>query len=171
MPLSEDLFEQIQSFEHVVRVEKYIRLRMKAFDVVGIEPGAPMRIMTGQPDVHLIEADLTEGAELRAGDADKNVVLAGQLYAQYVGAETGETFYLEDPDYELTIAGKFSTDPASLSSTVMMPLALVQKIYGKQGKVTHFWVTVDSPDNLHNVIQAVQLALGESVEVLPRTHT
>lgn len=171
MPISEDLFEQIQSFDHVLRVEKYIRLRMEAFDVVGVEPGAPLRIMTGQPDLHLIEAELAEGTELKAGDADSGIAFVGELYAQAVGAETGGPFRLGGPEYELVVAGRFSTDPASLSRAVIMPLALVQKIYGLRGLVTHFWVTVDSPDQTHDVIRAIQLALGESVQVLPRTHS
>ncbi len=170
-PLPETLAEQLRSFEHVVEVEGYIRLRMEGFDVVGVEPAAPMRIMTGQPDVHLIEAELSDGAVLRAGDADKDVVLAGELLAQESGVETGAAFRLADPEYALTVGGTFSTEPASLSRALIMPLALVQKIYGKEGQVTHFWVTVDSTENSHDVIRAVQLALGESVQVQARTHS
>lgn len=170
MALQEDLSEQILGFEHVVHVEKYIRLRMESFDVVGIEPGAPMRIMTGQPDVHLIEAMLIAGRKLAAEDADEHSVLAGELFAESVGATTGHTFSLADTDYDLFVVGEFSTAPAPLSSTILVPLSLVQKIYGKDGEVTHFWVSVDSPDYTHDVIRDLQLELGESVEVLPRTH-
>ena len=169
-PLPEDLVEQLQNFAHVVRVEKYIRLRLEAFDVVGVAPGAPLRIMTGQPDVHLIEAGLPNAAGLSAGDAAKNLVLVGDVYAQEVGAEIGGTLRLTDPVYDLTVAGTFSTDPAALSRTLIMPLALLQRIYGREGTVTHFWVTVDSRENTHEVIRAAQLALGDAVEVLPRAH-
>ena len=170
MALDEDLAEQILSYDGVVRVEKYIRLRMESFDVVGIEPSAPMRIMTGQPDVHLTDAELTAGRELEAKDADENLVLAGQLFAQSVGATTGQPFGLPGTEYELVLAGEFSTTPPELSSTVLMPLGLVQEIYGKDRQVTHFWVSVESPDSVHDVIRALQIGLGESVEVLPRTH-
>lgn len=170
LPLDEDLAEEILSYDDVVRVEKYIRLRMESFDVVGIEPSAPMRIMTGQSDVHLTSAELIAGRELEAKDADENLVLAGQLFAQSVGATTGHTFGLPGTEYELVVAGEFSTAPPELSSTILMPLSLVQEIYGKHRKVTHFWVSVESPDSLHDVIRALQLGLGESVEVLPRTH-
>ena len=170
MALDEDLAEQILSYDGVVRVEKYIRLRMESFDVVGIEPSAPMRIMTGQPDVHLTDAELTAGRELEATDADENLVLAGQLFAQSVGATTGQPFGLPGTEYELVLAGEFSTTPPELSSTVLMPLGLVQEIYGKDRQVTHFWVSVESPDSVHDVIRALQIGLGESVEVLPRTH-
>lgn len=170
MALDEDLAEQILSYDGVVRVEKYIRLRMESFDVVGIEPSAPMRIMTGQPDVHLTGAELTAGRELEAKDADENLVLAGQLFAQSVGATTGHTFRLPGTEYELVVAGEFSTTPPERSSTILMPLALVQEIYGKDRQVTHFWVSVESPDSVHDVIRALQIGLGESVEVLPRTH-
>ncbi len=169
-PLDEDPAEEILSYDDVVRVEKYIRLRMESFDVVGIEPSAPMRIMTGQPDVHLTGAELTAGRELEAKDADENLVLAGQLFAQSVGTSTGRTFGLPGTEYELVVAGEFSTTPPELSSTILMPLSLVQEIYGKDRKVTHFWVSVESPDSVHDVIRALQLGLGESVEVLPRTH-
>lgn len=168
--LQEGLSEQILSVEHVVHVEKYIRLKMEAFDVVGLEPGGPMRIMTGQPDVHLTEAELTAGRELRAGGAYGNSVLAGELFAHSVGARTGHSFHMAGTDYELAVVGVFSTVPAPLSSTILMPLSLVQEIYVKDGMVTHFWVSVDSPDNTHDVIRNLQLALGESVEVLPRTY-
>lgn len=170
LALDEDLAEEILSYDDVVHVEKYIRLRMETFDVVGIEPSAPMRIMTGQPDVHLTGAELTAGRELEAKDADENLVLAGQLFAQSVGATTGHTFGLPGTEYELVVAGEFSTTPPELSSTILMPLSLVQEIYGKDRKVTHFWVSVESPDSVHDVIRALQIGLGESVEVLPRTH-
>lgn len=170
MALDEHLAEQILSYDGVVRVEKYIRLRMESFDVVGIEPSAPMRIMTGQPDVHLTDAELTAGRELEATDADENLVLAGQLFAQSVGATTGQPFGLPGTEYELVVAGEFSTTPPERSSTILMPLALVQEIYGKDRQVTHFWVSVESPDSVHDVIRALQIGLGESVEVLPRTH-
>ena len=170
MALDEDLAEEILSYDYVVRVEKYIRLRMESFDVVGIEPSAPMRIMTGQPDVHLTGAELTAGRELEPEDADENLVLTGQLFAQSVGATTGHTFGLPGTEFQLVVAGEFSTTPPELSSTILMPLTLVQEIYGKDRKVTHFWVSVESPDSVHDVIRALQLGLGESVEVLPRTH-
>ncbi len=170
LALDEDLAEEILSYDDVVRVEKYIRLRMERFDVVGIEPSAPMRIMTGQPDVHLTAAQLTAGRVLEAKDADDNLVLAGQLFAQSVGSTTGHTFGLPGTEYELVVAGEFSTTPPELSSTILMPLSLVQEIYGKDRQVTHFWVSVESPDSVHDVIRALQLGLGESVEVLPRTH-
>jgi len=170
MSLDEELAEQILSYDDVVRVEKYIRLRRESFDVVGIEPSAPMRIMTGQPDVHLTGAELTAGRELEAKDADENLVLAGQLFAQSVGATTGHTFRLPGTEYELVVAGEFSTTPPERSSTILMPLALVQEIYGKDRQVTHFWVSVESPDSVHDVVRALQIGLGESVEVLPRTH-
>ena len=126
--------------------------------------------MTGQPEVHLIQAELPEGVVLRAGDADTNAVFVGELYAETYGAEPGEAFKLLGSEYALIAAGKFSTDPASLSRTVIMPLTLVQEIYGLPGMVTHFWVTVDYPDRTHDTVRTVQLALGDSVLVLPRTH-
>ena len=168
--LPEDLSERILSVEHVVHVEKYIRLRMEDFDVVGVEQGAPMRIMTGQPDVHVTEAQVTAGTELSSSHADSHSVLAGELFAEFVGAFTGQTFNLAGTDYVLTVVGEFSTSPTLLSSTVLMPLALAQKIYDKDGEVTHFWVRVDSPESTHAAIRDLQLELGESVDVLPRIH-
>ena len=50
--IPETLAERVLGFEHVVGVERYIRVRTESLDVVGVEPGAPLRIMTGQPDVH-----------------------------------------------------------------------------------------------------------------------
>ncbi len=170
VPLLEGLSEEILSFEHVVRVEKYVRLRMETFDVVGVEVGAPMRIMTGQPDVHLMEAELTAGRELGGEDDNKNFVLMGELYADSLGLTTGDTFALDGTAYELVVAGEFSTAPASLSRSILLPLSLAQEIYGIDGKVTHFWVTVDSPESTHDVIQALQIELGDSVDVLPRTY-
>ena len=169
MPLSEQLSEEIQRVENVVRVEKYIRLRMEEFDVVGIEPPAPARIMTGQPDVHLIEAVLPQGVVLGEGESGDDAVFVGEAFAETFGVEPGGTLTLGDAARELTVAGTFSTDPASLSRTVLMPLATVQAIYDLGRTVTHFWVTVESPDATHDVIRAVQLALGDTVEVLART--
>lgn len=168
--LLEGLSEQILGVDHVIHVEKYIRLRMDDFDIVGVEPRAPLRIMTGQPDVHLTEALVTTGAELSSSAEDGRSVLVGELLARSADATHGNTFALTGTEYVLTVAGEFSTVPSNLSNTVLMPLALTQEIYDIEGMVTHFWVEVDISDNTHTVIRDIQLLLGTSVDVLPRTY-
>ena len=167
--LSVELLARIQSFADVVRVEPYIRLRFADFDVIGLELGAPNRIMTGQPSPHLIEATLTEGAALSAEAAAARMVLVGRGYADAAGLKVGAVFQLEESDLELHISGIFSTEPSALSRVVVMPLELVQELFGLPGQVTHFWVTVASPAQTHDAIRSAQLALGEGVAILPRT--
>lgn len=168
--LLEGLSERILGVDHVVHVEKYIRLRMEDFDVVGVEPRGPLRIMTGQPDVHLTEARVTTGPELSSSFGAGRSVLVGEFFARSADATQGKTFALTGTDYVLTVAGEFSTVPSNLSNTVLVPLSLTQEIYDIDGMVTHFWVNVDSPENTHQVIRDLQLLLGESVAVLPRTY-
>ena len=168
--LLECLSDQILGVDHVVHVEQYIRLRMDDFDVVGVEPQAPLRIMTGQPDVHLTEALVATGAELSSSAEDRRSVLVGESFARSADATQGNTFALIGTEYVLTVAGEFSTVPSDLSNTVLMPLALTQEIYEMEGMVTHFWVKVDASDNTHTVIRDIQLLLGTSVDVLPRTY-
>lgn len=167
--LPEDLSERILGVDHVVDVEKYIRLRMEDFDIVGWEPRAPLRIMTGQPDVHLTEAQITTGPQLW-GSGEPRSVLVGEVFARSADATQGETFALSGTDYVLRVAGEFSTVPSDLSNVVLMSLVLAQEIYDIDGMVTHFWVEVNSSENTHQVIRDIQLLLGESVDVLPRTY-
>ncbi len=167
--LAVELGTTIQDFDDVVQVEPYIRLRFEGFDIVGVDFDGLNRIMTGQPSPQLIEASLTEGAALDADSAAARQVLVGQSYADAAGLALGAAFQLAESDLELQVAGIFSTQPSELSSTIIMPLALVQEIYGLPDQVTHFWVTLESPSQTHDAIRVAQLALGDDVAVLPRT--
>ena len=167
--IPETLAERVLGFEHVVGVERYIRVRTESLDVVGVEPGAPLRIMTGQPDVHLMELPLPPGFQIDAWREGLPSALVGELYASEHGIEAGAQFQLPGTGLELTASVIFSTNPPALSRGVILPLTVVQRLYGSPEQVTHLWVAVDDEANLHDVIRTVQLDLGDSFQVLPRT--
>ena len=161
--------DRILDVQNVVAVERYLRLRMSGFDVVGVEPGAPLRIMTGQPDVHLMEPLLPEGFDLAAWHAAGGSVLVGAIYAQEAELEAGDEFSLPETEERLTAAAIFSISPEALSRTVILPLELAWRLYPSPDRVTHFWVTVDRESSVHDVIRSVQLELGDAFQVLPRS--
>ena len=161
--------DRILDIEDVVAVERYLRLRMSGFDIVGVEPGAPLRIMTGQPDVHLMEPVLPEDFDLTAWHVGDHSVLVGALYAHEAELEAGDEFSLPETEERLTAAAIFSMSPDTLSRTVILPLELAWRLYASPDQVTHFWVTVDRESSVHDVIRTVQLELGDAFQVLPRT--
>jgi len=164
-----DVVDRILGVQHMVGVECYLRLRMPDFDVVGVEPGAPLRIMTEQPDVHLLEPVLPEGFDLAAWHAGGRSVLVGVSYAQDAELEAGDQFSLPDTEERLTTAVIFSISSDTLSRTVVVPLEIAWRLYPSPEQVTHFWVTVDLELSVPDVIRSVQLELGDAFQVLPRT--
>ena len=167
-PVSLALLTEIEALDGVVQVEPYIRLRFEGFDVVGVDLGNTNRIMTDMPSPHLTEAALVDGVSLDGESAPRDVLI-GQRYADAAGLELGANFQLEQgEEIGLSVVGIFSTDPAELSTIVIMPLELVQELFDLPDQVTHFWVTLASPDLTHEAIRDAQLVLGDDLAVLPR---
>ena len=175
--LSENLADKIRPIEGVKGVEKYILKQADPHPVIGLEPGAPLRVLEGGK---LLPADKGAGRWLRPGD--RYAAMVGNVYKEdYVGSsgmsgmasmqhrfEVGSSFRLPGAKRRVRVVGKFAVEPPSAARKIALPLATVQKIFKLEGQVTHFFVTLKSSGLAKKVSAAIQSSLGETV--LVRTH-
>lgn len=164
--LPETFVDKIRTLPGVSRVDKYLLVPGEQNDKIGSEPGAPVRIFTG--DGRLIEGKVGYGRGFRETEADANVALvnrvpdpaAGDMAAMIHYLGVGQTFVLNDT--RLRIVGEVV---APTERKVFLPLRTVQRLYGKSGVVTHFFVSVANGNRIADVQRALTEALGPDVAI------
>lgn len=164
--LPETLVDKIRVLPGVGWVEKYLLVPGEQNDKIGIEPGAPVRIFTAEGQ--LIEGKVEYGRGFRETDVDANVALvnrvpeppAGHMAAMVHYFGVGQSFVLNDT--RLRIVGEVV---ASTERKIFLPLATAQRLYGKEGAVTHFFVSVEAGGRIAEVQRAVTEALGPDVAI------
>ena len=173
--LPEGIVEQVKGIPHVVQIERYLHVKAQPHDVIGIEPGAPPRIVTREGK--LLTAEIDVGRGLKEGD--KNVAIMGKVYREDYGFkamggmmqhpfEVGASFSFPGSNERVRVIGPFSVEPESESKRVFLPLSTAQRLFDKAGKLTHLFVGVDKAENAGQVADAIRKALAEVVEVISR---
>ncbi len=170
--LSEKLADQIRSIEGVKGVEKYILKRADPHPVIGLEPGAPLRVLEGGK---FLSPEKGAGRWLRPGD--RYAAIVGNVYKEDYGMrmsgmammrhrfEVGSSFRLPGAKRRVRVVGKFAVEPASAAKKIILPLSAVQEIFSLEGKVTHFFVTLKSPGLARKVSEAIRSLFGEGARV------
>ncbi len=163
--LPENLTEKIKAIPGVSQVEKYLLVRGQRNDKIGVEPGAPLRILT--QDGRLIEGRVEFGRGFRETDAGKNVALVNRVETTMAGMGgmvhylgVGQSFTLEGSRFRSV--GEVS---APTKHKIFMPLTTAQKLYGKEDLLTHVFVSVKDIAQA----EAVQKALADSLGAAVRT--
>lgn len=173
--LPEGIVEQVRAIPHVVTVERYLYVRAQPHDVIGIEPGAPARIVTKEGKLLTAQIELGRGFK----EGDKNIAVTGKVYREDYGFkgmgmihahpfEVGASFSFPGSKERIRVIGTFTLDPESEAKRVFLPLATARRIFDKAGKLTHLFIGVDKPENAGQVVEALVKALGEAVEIIPR---
>lgn len=173
--LPADTAEKVTVIKNVTKVERYLLVKTQPHDVIGIETGAPLRIVTGGGD--LLEGKLETGKVFRKADEGKDVAIIGDVYADDYGyrggmghmakmkhfLEVGQTFKLTEDSPRIRVLGTFSVKPESEASKVFVPLETAQKLFKRSGQVSHLFVTVKS--DTEAMAKELQAALGGGVKV------
>jgi hypothetical protein len=168
--------DQIKKLPQVVNTERFLVVRSQPNDVIGIEPGAALRIPSS--DGKLLEASIERGRQFREGD--KNAALVGPtVYREDYGFkppmagmmhghpfEPGSSFTFPDSNERIRVVGTFSVEPEAESKRVLLPLATAQRLFGADGKLTHLFVEVDKSENLAQVVKAVRKTVGEKADIV-----
>lgn len=173
--LYEAVVEQVKVIPYVVKVERYLYVQAQPHDVIGIEAGASLRIVT--KDGKLLTATIETGRGFREGD--KNVALMGKVYREDYGFrgmgmvhahpfEVGASFFFPGSRGRIRVVGAFTVDPESEAKRVVLPLATAQRLFDKPGRLTHLFIEVDKAENTEQAIEVIRKALGEAVEILSR---
>jgi len=161
----------------VKKVERYLLVKAQPHEVIGIEPEAPLRVLT--PDGTVIEAKLESGKKFRKEDDGKNVAIVGsKVYAEDYGyrgtagamatmkhlLEVGQTFKLTgEAGPRIRVLGTLAAKPEATAERVFLPLPTAQKLFDRAGQVSHLFVVVDG--DAEAAAKELQSALGSSVQV------
>ena len=85
--LPADTAENVTVSKNVAKVERYLFVKTEPHDVIGIEAGAPLRIVTS--DGKVLEGKLESGKGFRKADEGKDVAIIGKVYAEGYGYRAG----------------------------------------------------------------------------------
>ncbi len=174
----EDVLEKIQGIQNIATIERYLLVKTKPHEVIGIEPGAPLRIIS--QDDELLEGNIEMGREFKKGDEGKNFAIVGKIYHEDYGQgmtgmagmkhsfSLGQSFKLKEAETRTRVIGRLNVSPESEAQKVFLPLATAQKIYGMEGKLSSLFITVKSPGDMDQVKRDLEAALGGSMEVVSR---
>ena len=174
----EETMGKIRGIQNIATIERYLLIKTKPHDVIGIEAGAPLRIIS--QDDELLEGKVEVGREFKKKDEGKNFAIVGKIYAEDYGQgmmgmagmkhffELGQSFKLKEGKTRTRVIGGFSASPESEAQKVFLPLATAQKIYGMEGKLSRVFITVKSPGDMDQVKRDLEAALGGSMEVVSR---
>lgn len=161
--LSETLADRLMPLPGIVRVEKYLLVRGSQIDKIGIEPGAPIRILT--EDGQLIIGQVKFGRDFRETDAGKNVALVNEvslvsaaMTEMEMPVSVGQGFTLGDRRFR--VAGEVA---APTKGKAFFPLDTLQDVAGKNGLVTSFFVVLAKNADANAVQNAVEEALGPTI--------
>lgn len=170
--LAGEVGDQIRTIPGVVRVEKQLAVRNRNPEyfptvsvTMGNEPDKPVRLATHGEVATL---SIVEGRPLTGGDAGQNVALVGKVYAENRGLRAGSTLLEKGTEGEarLEVVGIFSSGFSYGDNQVVVPLDVVQRLYGQQGKTTLLWVTVNSVSEMRPVVQELRTSFGGSLDIV-----
>jgi hypothetical protein len=161
----------------VKKVERYLLIKAQPHEVIGVEPEAPLRVIT--PEGSVIGAKLESGKTFRKEDDGKNVAIVGNnVYAEDYGyrgtmgamatmkhlLEVGQTFKLTgEAGPRFRVLGTFSARPETAAQRVFVPLATAQKLYDRSGKFSHLFLTTEGDSEA--LAKELRAALGSEVQV------
>ncbi len=183
--LSEEAVQTIAALDGVADVAPYLLIKSKPHNVIGVAPGAPLRVLG--PDKVETFGQISAGRNFEAEDAGERVAVVGRGVAaeDYGGGsgamagmrhllDIGASFLLTDQ--RVRVIGRYSPSTGSGQrvatgvgeDVVFLPLDTAQRIFDQDGQVSVIFVSVASADKKAAVAQSIQEALGDAVEVVTR---
>ena len=123
-------------------------IKSESYTAAGVDPA--------QPQSGLVTAEqLTDGKWIAKGAA--NEVLLNVAYANTKSLKVGSVIPINGTDY--TVVGLVRPTLTGSTADVYFPLATLQKLAGKEGRVTQVLVKADSADNVDAVAAAIRTQL------------
>jgi hypothetical protein len=177
--MDESVVDQVKAIRGIVKVERLLFINAQPNNVIGVEPGVPLRIPSseGKP----LEVKIETGRELKG--SDKNAALMGlKVYREQYGFkapmggmmhgghpfEPGSSFAFAGSQKRIRVAGTFSGEPESENNRVLLPLATAQRLFSAPGKITHLFVEVDDRENVTKVVEEIRTLIGDRGDVVPQ---
>jgi putative ABC transport system permease protein len=129
-----------------------------------VTPPTPRTNVTGTTNSSSIVASnkLKSGSMIDGTSSDK-IALIGKALAEKNGLKAGDTFTAYGQT--ISVKGIFEVDNTFENNSVIMPLKTLQTLTDQIGAVTSVAATVDSSDNVSNVVSSLKSALGDDADV------
>ena len=159
---------------HIRGVPGVVNVMSSMGDMVDLESGE-MAYMAGWSEEGGFWRTLAITAGKRPGPGDNGSVVLGQSLAEALGKKPGDRMELNGQTFR--IAGISKQTSVIDDRSVMMPLSALQRLLGREGKVSGFHIRIDHPDNparlaeVRNRLAATfpELAFVESSEMASHT--
>lgn len=167
-----DLLARVRALPGVTAAEAYLLIQTDPHPIIGVEPGAPLRVISieGAPI-----AEIASGESFTEADRGQPVVIAGRSVAQEDfgggggmfgmrhGIQVGVTFAL--PETRVRVIGVYRAASEPAERAVFLPLDMAQKIFGLDGQVSIVFVTLMTSEAPDQAAAEVARALGDQVVV------
>ena len=169
-----ELADKIRLIDGVNGVEKYLLKQTEPHPVIGLEPGAPLRVLEGGK---LLPVEKGLGRWFHPGD--RYVVITGNVFREDYTGSSGGIFMrlmrhrfkigssLRFPGFkqEVRVVGNFAVEPLSAGAKIVLPLLTAQEFLNLKGQVTHFFVSLRSSKFTQKVSETIRSSLGKEVRV------
>lgn len=164
--------DRIAGLKNVADVRAYLVVTEGQSRFIGVDLSRPVLV---EVDGRLVTPRLVEGRLLKAGDADKDVIVVGKRFAKTNKTGFGypilgmaahrPPFFIGDK--QVTILGVYETGSAQADGWAMLPLNAVQKLYRKSGKVNLAYVVLDNAATRPSALDEVRKVIGDDATVQP----
>ncbi|MDQ1444062.1 MAG: hypothetical protein QOI20_526 [Acidimicrobiaceae bacterium] len=122
----------------------------QSYTAAGIDPA--------RPKVGLVtQEQLTDGRWLGKGDAAGNEILVNVAYANSHSTKLGDKLAINGADY--TVVGLVRPTLTGSTADIYFPLGTLQKLAGKEGRVTQVLVKADKAANVDKVVAGIKKVL------------
>lgn len=163
--LAENIADALKAIDGVTRVEKYLHNQDELVEIIGVEPGAPLRLLTR--DGQLVEGEVEFGRAFREGEAGTNVALVNRVSygghgmggkIHYFGV--GQSFMLQNVRFR--VVGEVA---APTDEKIFLPLTTAQRVYGKEDLLTYVFVHIEDAEQAERVHKAIAEMASEFTTV------
>ncbi len=128
---------------------------------VGVEPASLLGVDTTRPTMGpLSTVSITSGRNLKAGDANANVVVLDASFASQQKLKVGSTYKVSGTSF--TVVGLATTPSGSNSANVYLPLSKLQNLASEKDQVTTIYVKATSASLITQVQNEIKKALPDA---------
>ena len=169
LTIENNLSADLKALAHVSRVERYLVIELGGSTdaVIGVEPGAPLRVLR---EGEQATAEVYIGEDFTGVDAGANFAIAGKVRSvpdhamagmvhEYL---VGQTFGIFGYPDRIRVIGKYRSDSKSQDFNLFFPIETAQEAFEIEGEISYLLVTVDSQDNVRQVEENLRALLSTS---------
>ncbi len=164
------VLDQVRSRSDLTAIEPYLLIEAEPHPVIGVEPGAPLRVIT-MPD--FAHGRLYRGQMFREADRGQLVAIPGRSVAKEdFGSQTamagmrhtfevGASFELNGQ--QIRVIGGYETETENGQDIIFLPLDTAQRLFDREGEISALFVTLAVGGDPDRVVAELQDVLGSDV--------